>query len=246
MLRKIRRFYWKQRDRGLGRQTVMAAVGAALFLMIILGAVTKNVIMPKNESQKNVARTETASGTAIGAEPASGGGVAIENIETGIESEGEKTDSTADDSNNDVSVDMTDLEPFLGFMSETAYEELKTQLVQICQERNCSSVRKLTYQQTQAFDVTSFILLPDGSVYQCNYNLKSCQMSVFKTDYTEVQINQMKEKQLQEKQQKLEQEQKAEKQKLQKKKVEKKKTIKKKKAKKKPVKKKVKKKRTKK
>ena len=132
MLRKIRRFYWKQRDRGLGRQTVMAAVGAALFLMIILGAVTKNVIMPKNESQKNVARTETASGTAIGAEPASGGGVAIENIETGIESEGEKTDSTADDSNNDVSVDMTDLEPFLGFMSETAYEELKTQLVQIC------------------------------------------------------------------------------------------------------------------
>ena len=229
MLRKIRRFYWKQRDRGLGRQTVMAAVGAALFLMIILGAVTKNVIMPKNESQKNVARTETASGTAIGAEPASGGGVAIENIETGVESEGEKTDSTADDSNNDVSVDMTDLEPFLGFMSETAYEELKTeifnilqtywfmsetayeelktQLVQICQERNCSSVRKLTYQQTQAFDVTSFILLPDGSVYQCNYNLKSCQMSVFKTDYTEVQINQMKEKQLQEEQQKLEQEQ---------------------------------------
>ena len=84
MLRKIRRFYWKQRDRGLGRQTVMAAVGAALFLMIILGAVTKNVIMPKNESQKNVARTETASGTAIGAEPASGGGVAIENIETGF------------------------------------------------------------------------------------------------------------------------------------------------------------------
>lgn len=52
MLRKIRRFYWKQRDRGLGRQTVMAAVGAALFLMIILGAVTKNVIMPKMRVRK--------------------------------------------------------------------------------------------------------------------------------------------------------------------------------------------------
>lgn len=225
MLRKIRRFYWKQRDKGLGRQTVMAAVGAALFLMIILGAVTKSVIMPKNESRKNVARTETASGTAIGAEVASGGGVAIEGAESSVDPDDETTDYTADDSNNDVSVDMTDLEPFLGFMSETAYEELKTQLVQICQERNCSSVRKLTYQQTQAFDVTSFILLPDGSVYQCNYNLKSCQVSVSKTDYTEVQINQMKEKQLQEKQQKLEQEQKAEKQKLQKKKVEKKKRL---------------------
>ena len=241
MLRKIRRFYWKQRDRGLGRQTVMAAVGAALFLMIILGAVTKSVIMPKNESRKNVVRTETASGTAIGAETASGGGVAIEGVEASGDPDGEKTDTPIEDSRESMSVDMTDLEPFLGFMSETAYEELKTQLVQICQERNCRSVRKLTYQQTQAFDVTSFILLPDGSVYQCNYNLKSCQVSVFKTDYTEVQINQMKEKQLQE-----EQEQKAEKQKLQKKKVKKKKTIKKKKAKKKPVKKKVKKKRTKK
>lgn len=246
MLRKIRRFYWKQRDRGLGRQTVMAAVGAALFLMIILGAVTKNVIMPKNESQKNVARTETASGTAISAETASGGGVAIEEVEASVDPDGEKTDTPIADSGESMSVDMTDLEPFLGFMSETAYEELKTQLVQICQERNCSSVRKPTYQQTQAFDVTSFILLTDGSVYQCNYNLKSCQMSVSKTDYTEVQINQMKEKQLQEEQQKLEQEQKAEKQKLQKKKVEKKKTIKKKKAKKEPVRKKVKKKRTKK
>lgn len=144
MLRKIRRFYWKQRDRGIGRQTVMAAVGAALFLMIILGAVTKSVIMPKNESRKNVARTETASGTAIGAEAASGGGVAIEEVEASVDPDGKTTDSTADDSNNNVSVDMTDLEPFLGFMSETAYEELKTQLVQICQERNCSSVRSQT------------------------------------------------------------------------------------------------------
>ena len=73
--------------------------------------------------------------------------------------------------------------------------------------------------------MTSFILLTDGSVYQCSYNLKSCQVSISKTDYTEVQINQMKEKQLQEEQQKLEQEQKAEKQKLQKKKVEKKKRL---------------------
>lgn len=123
MLRKIRRFYWKQRDRGLGRQTVMAAVGAALFLMIILGAVTKSVIMPKNESRKNAARTETASGTAIGAEAASGGGVAIEGVEASVDPDDETTDYTADDSNNDVSVDMTDLEPFLGFMSETAYDE---------------------------------------------------------------------------------------------------------------------------
>lgn len=65
--------------------------------------------------------------------------------------------------------------------------------------------RQRMLKKAKAFDVASFILLPDGSVYQCNYNLKSCQVSVSKTDYTEVQINQMKEKQLQEEQQKLEQ-----------------------------------------
>lgn len=241
MLRKIRRFYWKQRDRGFGRQTVMAAVGAVLFLLIILGAVTKGVILPKNESHKEAVSTKSASGTAIEAVAASGSSVAIENVEISVAPEGKKTDSPADDSNIDNSIDMTGLESFLGFMSETTYEDLKSQLVPICQERKCTSVKRLTYQKTEAFDVTSYILLSDGSVYQCDYNLKSCQMKLSETGYTEVQINQMKEKQLQEEQQKLEQEQKAEKQKLQKKK-----TIKKKKAKKKPVKKKVKKKRTKK
>ena len=69
-----------------------------------------------------------------------------------------------------ISVDTTNLNTFLGFMSDTAYEDLKNQLIQICKDRKCRSVKKLTYQQTKAFDVTSFVLLSDGSVYQCSYN----------------------------------------------------------------------------
>ena len=104
-------------------------------------------------------------------------------------------------------------------MSDAAYEDLKNQLIQICHDRKCRSVKKLTYQQTNAFDVTSFVLLSDGSVYQCNYNLKSCQMSLSETSYNEAAINQMKEKEVQEEQAKLEQQQKAEREKLAKKKV---------------------------
>ncbi len=118
-----------------------------------------------------------------------------------------------------ISVDTTNLNTFSGFMSDTAYEDLKNQLIQICQDRKCRSVNKLTYQQTKAFDVTSFVLLSDGSVYQCNYNLKSCQMSLSETSYDEAAINQMKEKEVQEEQAKLEQQQKAEREKLAKKKA---------------------------
>ena len=118
-----------------------------------------------------------------------------------------------------ISVDTTSLNTFLGFMSDTAYEDLKNQLIQICQDRKCRSVKKLTYQQTKAFDVTSFVLLSDGSVYQCSYNLKSCQMSLSETSYDEAAVNQMKEKELQEEQAKLEQQQKAEREKLAKKKA---------------------------
>ena len=118
-----------------------------------------------------------------------------------------------------ISVDTTNLNTFLGFMSDADYEALKNQLIQICQDRKCRSVKKLTYQQTKAFDVTSFVLLSDGSVYQCSYNLKSCQMSLSETSYDEAAVNQMKEKELQEEQAKLEQQQKAEREKLEKKKA---------------------------
>ena len=233
MWRKIRRFYWYRRDRGLGKQTIAMAAMLLLMVIILAGAIAKSVVTQKALRNEAEMPANTATGPAISISPVTGAAVLGE--ETGSE-------EVPSDNNKALDVDTTGLSPFLGFMSDSAFEDLENQLTVLCQNRGCKSAKKLTYQQTKnRFDVTSFILLSDGSVYQCNYNLKSCQVSISKTDYTEVQINQMKEKQLQEEQQKLEQEQKAEKQKLQKKK-----TIKKKKAKKKPVKKKVKKKRTKK
>ena len=82
-------------------------------------------------------------------------------------------------------------------MSESAFEDLENQLTVLCQNRGCKSAKKLTYQQTKnRFDVTSFILLSDGSVYQCDYNLKSCAVEFSQTSYTEADIQQMKEQQL--------------------------------------------------
>ena len=221
MLRNIRRFYWKQRDRGQGRKTIMGVLVFFLFVAIIVAAVIKSMMGGHGAGLEKVHKTNTAIGAAVVTETASGASVTA--TETAPDCElPEETKET-------ISVDTTNLNTFLGFMSDTAYEDLKNQLIQICKDRKCRSVKKLTYQQTKAFDVTSFVLLSDGSVYQCSYNLKSCQMSLSETSYDEAAVNQMKEKELQEEQAKLEQQQKAEREKLEKKKaVHKKKKVKKK------------------
>ena len=216
MLRNIRRFYWKQRDRGQERKTVMGVLVFFLFVAIIVAAIIKSMMGGHGAGLETVHKTNTATGAAVVTES----GASVAATETAPDREiPEET----------ISVDTTNLSTFLGFMSDTAYEDLKNQLIQICQDRKCRSVKKLTYQQTKAFDVTSFVLLSDGSVYQCSYNLKSCQMSLSETSYDEAAVNQMKEKKLQEEQAKLEQQQKAEREKLAKKKaVHKKKKVKKK------------------
>lgn len=207
MLRNIRRFYWKQRDRGQGRKTVMAVLVFFMFVAIIVAAIIKSMMGGHHAGLETVHKTNTATGAAVVTETASGTSVTA--TETAPDQETQEA----------ISVDTTNLNTFLGFMSDAAYEDLKNQLIQICQDRKCRSVKKLTYQQTKAFDVTSFVLLSDGSVYQCNYNLKSCQMSLSETSYDEAAINQMKEKEVQEEQAKLEQQKKAEREKLAKKKA---------------------------
>ena len=207
MLRNIRRFYWKQRDRGQGRKTVMAALVFFLFVAIIVAAIIKSMMGGHGTGLETVHKNNTATSAAVVTETASGASVTA--TETAPDQETQEA----------ISVDTTNLNTFLGFMSDATYEDLKNQLIQICQDRKCRSVKKLTYQQTKAFDVTSFVLLSDGSVYQCSYNLKSCQMSLSETSYDEAAVNQMKEKELQEEQAKLEQQQKAEREKLAKKKA---------------------------
>ena len=158
MLRNIRRFYWKQRDRGQGRKTVMGVLVFFLFVAIIVAAIMKSMMGGHGAGLETVHKTNTATGAAVVTETAS-----VTATENAPDRELPQETKEA------ISVDTTNLNTFLGFMSDTAYEDLKNQLIQICQDRKCRSVKKLTYQQTKAFDVTSFVLLSDGSVYQIFY-----------------------------------------------------------------------------
>ena len=176
MWRKIRRFYWYRRDRGLGKQTIAMAAMLLLMVIILAGAIAKSVVTQKALRNEAEMPANTATGPAISISPVTGAAVLGE--ETGSE-------EVPSDNNKALDVDTTGLSPFLGFMSDSAFEDLENQLTVLCQNRGCKSAKKLTYQQTKnRFDVTSFILLSDGSVYQCDYNLKSCAVKLSQTSYT--------------------------------------------------------------
>lgn len=203
MWRKIRRFYWYRRDRGLGKQTIAMAVMLLLLVIILAGAIAKSIVPQKDLRNEAEIPANTATGPAISTSPATGAAVLEE--ETGSK-------EVPSDNNKALDVDTTGLSSFLGFMSESAFEDLENQLTVLCQNRGCKSAKKLTYQQTKnRFDVTSFILLSDGSVYQCDYNLKSCAVEFSQTSYTEADIQQMKEQQLRAEQETLKKQQQEEK-----------------------------------
>lgn len=208
MWRKIRRFYWHRRDRGLGKQTIAMAVMFLFIVIILAGAIAKSVVPQKDLRNEAEIPANTATGPAVSTSTATGAAVLEE--ETGSE-------EVPSDNNKALDVDTTGLSSFLGFMSDSAFEDLENQLAVLCQNRGCKSAKKLIYQQTKnRFDVTSFILLSDGSIYQCDYNLKSCAVKLLQTGYTEADIQQMKEQQLQAEQEKLKKQQQEEKKKLQK------------------------------
>ena len=206
-VKKHTKILLEAKRQGTGKKDCYGSVGIFYVRCHYCGSYHKSMMGGHHAGLETVHKTNTATGAAVVTETASGASVTA--TETAPDQETQEA----------ISVDTTNLNTFLGFMSDTAYEDLKNQLIQICKDRKCRSVKKLTYQQTKAFDVTSFVLLSDGSVYQCSYNLKSCQMSLSETSYDEAAVNQMKEKELQEEQAKLEQQQKAEREKLEKKKA---------------------------
>lgn len=73
MLKKIRRFYWHRRDRGLGRQTIMVAMALVLFLILMVGLIARNIVNRgdlesggQNQAVTgSVVETEVATGAAI-------------------------------------------------------------------------------------------------------------------------------------------------------------------------------------
>ena len=198
------------RDQGKGRQVLVAAFIVALSLLSLLGLCAKALVNGRNSSEQMYLNKDVSTGAVadvgvVTESAVSGGAVEKEQMQVG----------TSMGTSVPVSVDTSGLDSFHGFMSDQAYENLEQELVAECQKRSCSSIKKLNYQQTTegTFDVASFVLLADGSIYQCDYNLKSDVSTIKVTNYSEADILAMDEAEKTAEQNKLEKQQKADKKK---------------------------------
>ena len=82
------------------------------------------------------------------------------------------------------------MDSFLAFMSDESYEKLLDLVSGTCEEKSCTSAKRLDYQEIDqdTYLVTSYILLSDGSVYKSDYNMKSGAVTFAATDYREADI----------------------------------------------------------
>lgn len=221
-MKKFRLLYWKMRDRGKGKQFILGVLVLFLTVTSLVGLAGRSIWLSIQNRQNSTGVMSSGDGSENDITDditnATGSAVSVDlEDEEVMSTVMPQATFTAED------VDITGMESFLGFMSDTSYENLCNQMELICVEKECKTAKKLNYQETAdgSFEVISFILLSDGSIYQSNYNLKSDVVTVGITNYTEVQINQNNEAKQKMEQEALEKKQKADKEKLEKERKEK-------------------------
>lgn len=221
MLKKIRCFYWSMRDRGKGRQVIIVMVLSVFGIALIVGLTAKSLVISRHRVTEVHTETGVSGGAVTGASVATGSALSAEK-------EPEEQVQTEEPIQTPVEmvVDTSGLDAFHGFMTENAYIIMEEQIKAECQKRGCKSAKKLNYQQTAqgSFDVANFVLLPDGGILRCDYNLKSGAVSVSQTEYSETDITAMHNAEMKAEQEALERQQASDKKKAVAKKKAKKKT----------------------
>jgi hypothetical protein len=213
MLKKIRCFYWSRRDRGKGRQFIVTTTVAFICLVLLFGVTVKSLIT----SRQKVVQVHMETGV-------SGGAYTDTSVitESAISEEKETGTQAPLEEHTQAPVeqvtDTSGLDAFYGFMTEEAYAVMEEKILAECEKRQCNSAKKLNYQQTSegSFDVASFILLSDGSIFRCDYNLKSGAVSVSQTEYSEADITAMHNAEVKAEQKKVERQQAADRKKVEK------------------------------
>lgn len=210
MLKKIRCFYWNMRDRGKGRQVIMVTILAVFCMAMIIDFSAKSIVT----SRHRVTEMHTETGVSGGA--VTGASVSTESALSGEKEPEEQVQAEEPvQTPAEVVIDTSGLDAFHGFMTDDSYTVMEEQIKTECQKRQCKSAKKLNYQQTAegSFDVASFVLLSDGSILRCGYNLKSGAVSVSQTEYSEADIIAMHNAEMKAEQEAVERQQAADKKK---------------------------------
>lgn len=210
MLKKIRCFYWNMRDRGKGRHVIMVTILAVFGMAMIVGLLAKSLVTSRYRVAEVHMETGVSGGAVTGTSVSTGSALSLE-----IEPEEQVQVEETVQAPVEVVIDTSALDAFHGFMTDDSYIIMEEQIKTECQKRQCKSAKKLNYQQTAegSFDVASFVLLSDGGILRCDYNLKSGAVSVSQTEYSETDITAMHNAEMKAEQEALKRQQAADKKK---------------------------------
>lgn len=187
-MKKVRLLYWKLKDAGRKNQVIVFGILSCIAAISLFTFLLSGVI--RNTNQKRDAVSETGSNRmpseSIGTEK-------VMDTETERESMEQMSVFGFIAGTEKKEIDLSVFDVFSAYMPEKSLQQLKEQMADICKKRKVSVTKKLVYQRTNevTYDISSYILLSDGCVYQCNYNLKSNVLSVVETNLTEEQVEAM-------------------------------------------------------
>lgn len=198
------------RDRGKGRQVIMVTILAVFSMAVIIGFSAKSLVISRHRVVEVYTKTGASGGVVTGASVSTGSA-----LSEGKEPEEQVQAGEPVQTPVGMVIDTSGLDAFHGFMTDDSYIVMEEQIKTECQNRQCKSAKKLNYQQMAegSFDVASFVLLSDGGILRCDYNLKSGAVSVSQTEYSEADIIAMHNAEMKAEQEAVERQQAADKKK---------------------------------
>ena len=138
VIRKFRRMYWYQRDRGKGKKFLVFVTVMILSFASVTGLGVRKIVLhtmrPRNAVRHEVKHSKVASGQAIS-------GSVIESTEADEDDETEENTRKIE-----LTVDTSGMKNFLGFMSEEAYANVVLQIEEKCKTANITTAKKLDFQ----------------------------------------------------------------------------------------------------
>lgn len=187
MIRRIRRYIWKLKDKGVSVRTIFLT--AALIILIIVSAIAalihgivKN--SPEKETQESsiiVTQTETDPDNE-----------SPEDSETMPEMTGIVSESVTEETVG-TEVVYENFENLKSFLPDDKYTELTKKLTAACEENNVFKVALMSYQisDEKNMSIKFFAKLDNGIIYQCTYSFSKSTLTVTKSTLTEDSIVKM-------------------------------------------------------
>lgn len=199
MFKRIRKYYWKKRDVGKGKQVKMLALILSLlclvFMTLTVVVVCKSVKANFLDQEKQVAQVETGTDFEESDDEDNEEDDSEDDYEDDDESLLDRRSKSEEETKQISSIDYKNMDSFLAFMSDESYTNLKGKIDELKGDKNITSAKRLDYQivDEKAYLVTSFVLLSDGSVLKVDYQMKNGAFAVTETQYDEAAVNKLKE-----------------------------------------------------